>query len=80
MAEMATYVLFMVHANTDDTDDDDTLIFYSIEPKEEPDVVALQVVVHKSTSRLILATGVTVHLFSGDVKIAMISWIISFRK
>ncbi len=28
MAEVATYVLFMVHA---DTDDDDTLIFYSIE-------------------------------------------------
>ncbi len=27
MAEVATYVLFMVHA---DTDDDDTLIFYSI--------------------------------------------------
>jgi hypothetical protein len=29
---MATYVLFMVHANTDDDDDDDdydTLIFYS---------------------------------------------------
>jgi hypothetical protein len=30
MAEMDTYVLFMVHANTDD-DDDDTLIFYSID-------------------------------------------------
>ncbi len=29
MAEMATYVLFMVH--TKDNDDDDTLIFYSIE-------------------------------------------------
>jgi hypothetical protein len=30
MAEMATYVLFTVH--TDDTDtDDDTLIFYSID-------------------------------------------------
>ena len=29
MAEMDTYVLFMVHADTDDdTDDDDTLIFY----------------------------------------------------
>ncbi len=28
MAEVATHVLFMVHA---DTDDDDTLIFYSIE-------------------------------------------------
>jgi hypothetical protein len=29
MAEMATYVLFTVH--TDDNDDADTLIFYSIE-------------------------------------------------
>ena len=29
MAEMDTYVLFMVHADTDDdTDDDNTLIFY----------------------------------------------------
>jgi len=28
MAEMDTYVLFMVHADTDDTNDDDTLIFY----------------------------------------------------
>ncbi len=34
MAGMATYVLFMVHADTDDdddNDDDDTLIFYSID-------------------------------------------------
>jgi hypothetical protein len=33
MAEMDTYLLFMVHADTDndDDDDDDTLIFYSIE-------------------------------------------------
>jgi hypothetical protein len=31
MAEVATYVLFMVHADTDNTNDDDTLIFYSIE-------------------------------------------------
>ncbi len=33
MAEMDTYVLFMVHANTDDDDDDDndTLIFYRID-------------------------------------------------
>ncbi len=37
MAGMATYVLFMVHADTDDNndndvdDDKDTLIFYSIE-------------------------------------------------
>ncbi len=28
MAEMATYVLFMVHTDDDDDDDDDTLIFY----------------------------------------------------
>ncbi len=33
MAEMDTYVLFMVHADTDDDDnnDNDTLIFYIIE-------------------------------------------------
>ncbi len=34
MAEMATYVLFMVHTDDDDDDDDnddDTLIFYSID-------------------------------------------------
>jgi hypothetical protein len=36
MAEMATYVLFMVHTDDTDTDDDtdiddDLLIFYSIE-------------------------------------------------
>ena len=38
MAEMATYVLFMVHTDDTDTDtdtntdtDDDTLIFYSID-------------------------------------------------
>ncbi len=34
MAEMDTYVLFMVHADTDtNDDDDDTLIFYSIDLK-----------------------------------------------
>jgi hypothetical protein len=27
MAEMATYILFMVHANGDGDDNDDTLIF-----------------------------------------------------
>jgi hypothetical protein len=33
MTEMDTYILFMVHADTDDDDDDDndTVIFYSIE-------------------------------------------------
>ncbi len=34
MAGMATYVLFMVHADTDDNaddNDDDTLIFFSID-------------------------------------------------
>ncbi len=33
IAGMATYVLFMVHANTNDDDDNDndTLIFYSID-------------------------------------------------
>ncbi len=28
MAEMATYVLFMVHTDDDNNEDDDTLIFY----------------------------------------------------
>jgi hypothetical protein len=28
MAEMATYVLFMVHTDNDDNNDDDTLILY----------------------------------------------------
>jgi hypothetical protein len=52
----------------------------SSKPKEEPAVVALQVVVHESTSKLTSATGVMVHLFHGDVEVVMISWIISFRK
>ncbi len=51
----------------------------SSKPKEEPAVVALQVVVHESTSKLILAT-VTLHLFGGDVELVMISWIISLEK
>ncbi len=34
MAEVATYVLFMVHAN--DNDDNDTLIFYITEPIYTP--------------------------------------------
>ncbi len=35
ITEMDTYVLFMVHADTDNDDDDndDTLIFYSIDCK-----------------------------------------------
>ncbi len=52
----------------------------SSKPKEEPAVVALHVVVHESTSKLTLATGVMVHLFGGDIELEMISWIISFRK
>ncbi len=28
MAEMASYVLFMVHTDNDDIDNNDTLIFY----------------------------------------------------
>jgi hypothetical protein len=51
-----------------------------LKPKEEPAVVALQVVVNESTSKLISATGITVHLFGSDVEVVMISWIISFRK
>jgi hypothetical protein len=52
----------------------------SLKPKEEPAVVALQVVVHESTSKLTLAIGVMVHLFGGDVEVVMISWIIFFSK
>ncbi len=48
--------------------------------KEEPAVVALQVVVHEATSKLNLAIGVMVHLFGSEVKVVMISWITSFRK
>ncbi len=54
----------------------------SLKPKEEPAVavVVLRVVVHESTSKLILATGITVHLFGSDIELVMISWIKSFRK
>ncbi len=46
MAEMDTYVLFMVHADTDDdTDDNDTLIFYSIEVKNY-EVTKMSVNIH----------------------------------
>jgi hypothetical protein len=48
--------------------------------KEEPAVVALQVGVHESTSKLTSATGVMVHLFGSDIKVVMISLIISVRK
>ncbi len=34
MAEMDTYVLFMVHADTNDDTNDDTLTFYSIDRKD----------------------------------------------
>ncbi len=33
MAEMATYLLFMVYTNDDDDDNDDTLIFYITDVK-----------------------------------------------
>ncbi len=52
----------------------------SSKTKDEPAVVALQVVVHEATSKLNLAMGVLVHLFGGEVKVVMISWIISFSK
>ncbi len=41
-------------------------------PKEEPDVITLGVVVHESTTKLTSATGVMVHLFVGDVELVMI--------
>ncbi len=40
-----------------------------LKPKEEPAVVALQVVVHESTSKLTFVTGVMVHLFGGDIEV-----------
>ncbi len=40
----------------------------SSKPKEESAVVTLGVVVHESTTKLILATGVMVHLFGGGVE------------
>ncbi len=52
----------------------------SLKPMEEHAVVALQVVVRESTSKLTLATGVMVHLFGSDVEVVMISWITYFRK
>jgi hypothetical protein len=52
----------------------------SSKTKEEPAVVALQVAVHEATSKLNLAILVLVHLFGGEVKVVMISWIISFSK
>ncbi len=52
----------------------------SLKPKEEPAVVALEVGVHESTSKLISATGVMVHLFGGDVELVMICWLVYFRK
>ena len=44
----------------------------SSDPKEEPAVVALGMVVHESTTKLTSATGVMVHLFGGDVELVMI--------
>jgi hypothetical protein len=52
----------------------------SLKPKEEPAVVALQVVVYESTSKLILASGVTVHLFGGEVELVMMCMIIYLKK
>jgi hypothetical protein len=45
MAEMATYVLFMVHTDDDDDDDDDdndTLIFYSVDKMFWPRFLDIQ--------------------------------------
>ncbi len=47
---------------------------------EESAVVALQVVVHEATSKANLAIEDVVHLFGGEVKVVMISRIISFSK
>ncbi len=48
-------------------------------PKEEPDVITLEVLVHESTSKLTSATGVMVHLFGGDVELVMICLIVYVR-
>ncbi len=52
----------------------------SSKPKEEPDVIALGVVVNESTSKLTYATGVMVSLFGSDVELVMIFLIIYLRK
>ncbi len=52
----------------------------SLKSKEESAVVALQVVVYESTSALILATGVVVHLFGSVVQLVIICLIIFLRK
>jgi hypothetical protein len=51
----------------------------SSKPKEEPDVVAMGVVDHESTSKLTSATGVMVRLFGSDVELVMICLIIFLR-
>ncbi len=48
-------------------------------PKEEADVITLEVVVHESTTKLTSATGVMVRLFGGDVELVMICWIVYVR-
>ncbi len=55
MAEMAIYILFMVHTdnNDDDDDDDDTLIFYITESvSEEPTFTTVRVTIETITVRL----------------------------
>jgi hypothetical protein len=50
-----------------------------LKPKEETAVVALGVVVHESTSKLMSATGGMVYLFGSDFELVMICWIVDFR-
>jgi hypothetical protein len=52
----------------------------SSKTKGEPAVVVLRVVVLEATSKLNLAIRLLVHLFSGEVEVVMIPWIISFSK
>jgi hypothetical protein len=46
----------------------------------EKSAVALGVVVHEPISKLTSATEVMVHIFSGNVELVMICWIVYFRK
>ncbi len=68
--------LFILYVDWEESVSSQTL---SSKPKEEPDVVALGVVTHESTSKLTSATGVMVCLLGSDVELVMICLIIYLR-
>jgi hypothetical protein len=49
-----------------------------LKTNEESAVVALPLVVHEDTIEFNWARGPMVHLFGSELKVVMISWIISF--